>query len=190
MAILVLNAGWGCFAPFLKLRDQELSDIVTINAVHVSYFAKVMVSQLSARSKRSGLVVTSSGLACLPVPGTLAYSAAKSFSSYIAEGLHYELKDKNVDVLSYQAGEVVTKLVRKTKTDSRTILPSEAAKVCFRDLGYESMTYGAARHDYAMMWKDIIPRRWISALMYYAGDKAIERRRKEEAAEAAKEKKI
>jgi len=101
VAILVLNAGWGRFAPYLKLRDQELSDIVTINALHVAYFAKVMVSQLSSRSKRSGLVVTSSGLACLPIPGSITYSASKSFASYMAEGLHYELKDKNVDVLSY-----------------------------------------------------------------------------------------
>ena len=74
--------------------------------------------------------------------------------------MNYELNEK-VDVLSYQAGEVATKMIRRTNKDSRTILPNEAADVCFRDLGYQRMTYGAARHDYSMIWSDLIPLRWI-----------------------------
>jgi short-subunit dehydrogenase len=48
--------------------------------------------------------------------GILPYSMSKSFSSYLAQGLNVELKDK-VDVMSYQPGEVQTKLIvdRKVK---------------------------------------------------------------------------
>ena len=43
VAIMVLNAGWGRFAPYVELTDDEVQDIVRINAVHVAYMAKVMI---------------------------------------------------------------------------------------------------------------------------------------------------
>jgi len=92
-------------------------------------------------------VVTSSGLGARPISGCITYSACKSFSSYIAEGLNYELEG-SVDVLSYQAGETTTKMLKRYKTDSRTITPQRAADCCFRDLGLQPMTRGAFRHEY------------------------------------------
>ncbi len=49
---------------------------------------------------KGAMVVTSSGLGARPMAGTLTYSAAKSFSSFVAEALNYECHGK-VDVMSY-----------------------------------------------------------------------------------------
>ena len=50
-----------------------------------------------------------------PMSGILPYNMSKSFSSFLAEGLNIELKDK-IDVMSYQPGEVQTKLIGDRKT--------------------------------------------------------------------------
>ncbi len=73
---------------------------MAVNALHPIYLSKVLLKQLLSRKQRSGIIVVSSGLGSMPVPGILTYSCAKAFSSYLAEGLNYELKDK-IDVISF-----------------------------------------------------------------------------------------
>jgi short-subunit dehydrogenase len=93
VGILCLNAGVQQMGAFSELTDQEIQDIVSVNALHVVYFAKLMIAQLSQRKKRSAIIVTSSGFGAKCYAGTIAYSAAKSFASFIAEGLNYELSE-------------------------------------------------------------------------------------------------
>jgi short-subunit dehydrogenase len=62
--------------------------------------ARSVLPLMVNRDKKSGLIVVSSGLGHKPVSGTITYSASKSFASFIAEGLNYELEGK-VDVMSY-----------------------------------------------------------------------------------------
>ena len=57
-------------------------------------------------------MVVSSVASEVPLAGNIVYSAGKSFASFIAMGLNYELRDK-VDVLAYHPGEVATKLLGK-----------------------------------------------------------------------------
>ena len=67
-----------------------------VNANHVIYTAKAMIGQLVKRydttNKRSAIVVTASIAALHPASGSTTYSATKTFASYLAEGLNYELK--------------------------------------------------------------------------------------------------
>ena len=118
--------------PFDQLYDEEVERIVNVNALHVIYMSKLMVTQFLKRHETKGLksaiIVTSSGLGAIPVSGTVTYSATKSFASFVAEGLNYELAGK-IDVLSYQAGEVTTKMLNRFKTDSRKkVLPTQIKK--------------------------------------------------------------
>ena len=121
-----------------------------MNANHVVYTARVMLPQLVKRfnekNKKSGIVVTSSVMSILPMPSLNCYSATKIFVDYIAEGLNFELKDK-VDVISYQPAWVATKMIDDDKADFWTILPKDAADVCFRDIGLRPMTRGAFSHE-------------------------------------------
>ena len=81
-----------------------------------------------------------------PISGSTAYCAAKTFSSYIAEGLFHELKGK-VDVISYQPAGVATKMSGETKANAITVSAEGAASDCFRDLGMRKATVGAFRHE-------------------------------------------
>jgi short-subunit dehydrogenase len=96
----------------------------------------VFVERFKEKKIKGAIVVTASGFASRPIAGSITYSATKTFASFIAEGLNHELKDK-IDFMSYQAGEVTTKMIYRYQTDARTISTDRAAQVCFRDLGLE-----------------------------------------------------
>jgi len=44
VGILILNAGVGGMGPFSEIRDKDIEIIVNVNALHVIYFAKVLVN--------------------------------------------------------------------------------------------------------------------------------------------------
>lgn len=145
--------------PFKDLTPQEIEQTVTINALHPVYLLKALLNQLLARKKRSGIVILSSGLGSLPVPGVISYSAAKAFSSYLGQALNIELSSK-IDVISFECGEVSTKLLGSRKGPS-VIKPPQATSGCLRDLGSGGVTNGAFRHEFFM---SIMP----SFVMQYA----------------------
>ncbi len=68
--------------------------------------------------------------------------------------------------MSYQAGEVATKLLGRTQTDLRTITAERAAETCFRDLGYMPMTRGSKRHEMVMLVIDTLPLLWFQKIFY------------------------
>ncbi|TNV76896.1 hypothetical protein FGO68_gene12765 [Halteria grandinella] len=149
ISILILNAGWTCMGPFASLTPDEVEQTVTINALHPVYLIKALLPQLLKRDKRTGVIVMSSGLGSCPVPGVISYSAAKAFASYLAQGLAVELKDK-MDFLSYECGEVKTKLIGKNRKGFHVITTDRATGAGLRDLGTLSVTNGGFAHDLAM----------------------------------------
>jgi len=72
--------------------------------------SKLLIERFDKTGKPSAIFVTSSLAATMPVCGVLTYSASKAFASFISQGLNFELKDKKIDVMDYQAGNVATKL--------------------------------------------------------------------------------
>ena len=103
-----------------------------------------------------------------PFPGVITYSATKSFTAYLAEGLHYELEGK-VDVLSYRPGHVDTKMNPKEKSGDNEedyITPERAAFVCLRDLGCMPMTYGDVKHERAAQAMRFVPSHYLRKAAY------------------------
>lgn len=152
VAVVVLCAGYATIGPFVDITDDEVEKLMQINANHMVYAAKALVEQLVKRyetkGKKSALVVVSAMMALCPVSGATTYAASKSFTSYMAEGLNYELGGK-VDVISYQPAGVATKMIgqAKAKTKPGLISPEHAANCCFRDLGIRAVTKGALSHE-------------------------------------------
>ena len=89
--------------------------------------------------------MTSSGAATRPFAGFLTYSCSKSFASFLAVGLSYELRGK-VDCLAWEAGETKTKMLGDRKGWS-TINTDVAVKSSLRDLGSANLTNGNWRHE-------------------------------------------
>ena len=154
IGILCVNAGCNFSGPFIETSNENIESMVNVNSGQVAYLIKALLPQMVTRSKskgiRSGIVVTSSGMGKTIMPGFTTYCASKSFATFMAEGLNYELKD-HIDVMSYCAGQVATKFNRLTKEDSGTILTTRAAEVCFRDLGYYPWTRGSKKHELRML---------------------------------------
>jgi short-subunit dehydrogenase len=116
----------------------------------------VLLKKQLVRSKRSGILIVSSGLGTAPVSGIITYSAAKAFSRFLGQGLNYELKDK-IDVISFVCGRVVTKFggndMQKMKKSFTVISADKATKCSLRDLGIVSdgLTCGAAGHELGVL---------------------------------------
>ena len=113
------------------------------------------------------MIITSSGLGAFAAPGFISYSASKAFASFLGMGLNYELKDK-MDVMTFELGEARTKLVGTRK--SRMIIEdiSRVTKGCLRDLGYESLTYGAFVHEFSMILLSLMPGKVMQKIMFKA----------------------
>ena len=93
-------------------------------------------------------MVTSSTLGDRPIAGTMTYSATKSFASFLARGLSYELAGK-VDCLDWQCGETSTNTLRFSP-GGRVASAPEAVKGMFASLGKQRQTWGCLRHDMQM----------------------------------------
>ena len=179
IGMLILNAGWAVMGPFKDLTPLEIEQIVTINALHPIYLCKALLPNLLSRTKRSGIVITSSGLGSVAVPGILTYSASKSFSSFLGQGLSTELKSK-VDVVSFECGEVSTKLLGK-RNGFGVITPPKATWGCLRDLGSFNLTHGSFKHDLIM---SITPSFVMQMAINAMSKKVLDKYRAKQAAEA------
>lgn len=114
------------------------------------YMAKIFLQRLKQRNKeqsgrRSCLVVTSSGLAKIPMPGIVSYSSTKILVSRFCQATAEEVRSDGIDVMSWEASGVTTKLNNKTGLMMLTVKP--AVSQCFTKIGFESLTPGHWFHE-------------------------------------------
>jgi short-subunit dehydrogenase len=130
---------------FVDLTHEEIETTVNVDTLHPIYLCKTLLPKLLLREKRSAILITSSAFGTFVCPGISAYNASKAFVTYLGQGLNFELREK-IDVLSYEAGRVGTKLIGQ-KPKGTIITVENAVKSSLRDLGYESRTNGAFIHE-------------------------------------------
>lgn len=119
-----------------------------------------------ARPERSAIVVTSSGLGVRPFAGVATYSAAKACSSFMAQALNYELKDK-IDVMSWESGAAGTKFFPEEQR-AKMVPLGKAVDGMLRDLGHESITSGTLPHDWAVGFLKFAPFTTVQKMLYVA----------------------
>jgi len=104
--------------------------------------------------------VTSSGLGCRSYAGILTYSCTKTFASFLAQGLSYELKGK-VDCLDWECGETKTKMLGSRK--GWTVIDTDVAvRGSLRDLGSANVTNGNYRHEVGMFFFSLVSLNWVN----------------------------
>ena len=143
---------------------------MNINALHPMYTAKVMIGQLLARSERSAIVVTSSGLGSRPIAGCVTYSSAKACSSFMAQALSYEVRDK-IDVMSWEAGVAGTKMFPEERR-AKMYPVGKGVDGMLRDLGRQNLTYGPYAHDLTASIFTRVPDRFLQPFMFKAMSKS------------------
>ena len=55
IGILVVNAGVACMGLFNDLYNQEVEDLLNVNATHVAFTIKVLLKQMLVRHEKTGL---------------------------------------------------------------------------------------------------------------------------------------
>ena len=149
IGMLVLNAGVGEPGLIASLEDQALTNQVNVNALQPVYTIKTLLDQIVKREKRSAIIVVSSSAARRPIAGMTLYCATKTFASFIARGLSFELKDK-CDVLAWQPAAIKTKMTDAFKPDQEVggalISVKTAVNDLFKQLGKEPVATGNWRH--------------------------------------------
>ena len=90
-----------------------------------------------------------------PAAGSAVYSASKAFVNYFTEAIAYELKDR-IDVQCLTPGSTTTNLVgEKSKTLKLSLTAEKVVLGSLRDLGSETITGGAFRHDLLVQFSGI-----------------------------------
>ena len=92
IGIVCLNAGCWVDGPTDLVSDADFERVFGLNGLHVVYLTKALLPKLLARGQRSALMVTSSGLANVAMPGIASYSATKAMVSNFTQALHFEVR--------------------------------------------------------------------------------------------------
>jgi len=114
VGLFIASAGFGTSGPFIESSLEDELDMIDVNCravtEQVHYF-----SRRFALNKKGGIVLLSSIVAFQGVPLSSSYAASKAYIQTLAEGLHYELRPFNVDVLAVAPGPVRSGFAKRAK---------------------------------------------------------------------------
>ncbi len=121
--LVIYNAAYGPVKEFLNNTIDELDYYVNLNSrspLHLVYrFLKSI-----PEDQKAGILLMSSLAGLWGTQLVVPYGATKAFDYNLAEGLHYELKDRNIDVMACCAGATDTPNYRGTRPKKNLLGPS------------------------------------------------------------------
>jgi len=116
IGLAVCAAGVGHFGRFLDGTQREMDAMIRLNIDALLQITRHFGQRLAERGG-GGIIVFSSTLGATPVPFGAIYSASKSFINMFGQALNYELRPKNIDVLTFIPGGTDTEMVSKIDQD-------------------------------------------------------------------------
>jgi NAD(P)-dependent dehydrogenase (short-subunit alcohol dehydrogenase family) len=105
--LVMLAAGFGSTALFVDAPLTGELQMIAVNITAVTRLAHTFARRLCTRG-RGGIVLFGSIVGWHGVPGQATYAATKAYVQSLAEGLHHELAQQGIDVLSVAPGPVHT----------------------------------------------------------------------------------
>lgn len=106
--LAALNAGIGVGGgTFVETDLEGHLDVVRLNVLGTVHLAKLVLSDMVARSS-GRVLITSSLVAAMPGPYQTTYNASKSFLQSFASGLQTELRGSPVTVTTLMPGAIET----------------------------------------------------------------------------------
>src|SRR5262245_40639000 len=101
--ILINNAGFGEYGPFLEQPKDRVADMLQLNVVTLTELTHVFAEDMADR--RCGhILLTASLLGYQAVPGYAVYAATKAYVLLLGEALHQELRPHGVSVTALCPG--------------------------------------------------------------------------------------
>jgi short-subunit dehydrogenase len=105
--LLVNNAGFGSWGPFVEKDSERLVDQVRLNCEAVVALTRAFLPPMLER-RRGGVITVASTAGMQPLPYEAVYSATKAFARTFSDALHAELRGTGVRVLAVNPGPVPT----------------------------------------------------------------------------------
>jgi hypothetical protein len=101
--LLVNNAGFGTYGPFIELDPDEEAREIEVNCQALVRLCHAAAPVMVARGR--GAILNVSSLASrAAAPRNATYAATKAFVSHLSEGLHEELRGTGVTVTVIEPG--------------------------------------------------------------------------------------
>ena len=125
--LLVNNAGFGAYGPFLEIDPARDAQQVRVNCEAVVTLSHAFVPGMVERG-RGGVITVASTAGMQPLPYEAVYSATKAFARTFSDALHVELRGSGVRVLCVNPGPVPTEwqeVAGHTETNNPRGVPGE-----------------------------------------------------------------
>lgn len=141
--LLIYNAAYGPVKGFMENTSDELDYYLDLNARMpiqlIHRFLKNLKADLPA-----GILIMSSLAGLWGTRWVVPYGATKAFDYNLAEGLHYELKERNVEVMACCAGATDTPGYRRTRPSGNfmgpvVMKPEKVAEEALKKLGKKAV---------------------------------------------------
>ncbi|PKL82955.1 MAG: oxidoreductase [Ignavibacteriae bacterium HGW-Ignavibacteriae-3] len=117
ISILVNNAGFGYNGEFQKAELKNQIDMISVNCLAPTIITHNILQGMVNR-KKGAIIFLGSLVGYQPTPFTTSYSATKAFNLFMGEGLWYELKKYNIDVLALNPGGTKTEFQKVANTSA------------------------------------------------------------------------
>ena len=109
--VLVNNAGFGSYGPFVDQDPAVIDDMITLNIAALTRLTRLLLPAMVAGASghataplRPGVMNVASTAAFQPGPLMAAYFATKAFVLHFTEALHEELRGRGVTATAFCPG--------------------------------------------------------------------------------------
>ncbi|MGA1873673.1 MAG: SDR family NAD(P)-dependent oxidoreductase [Thermoplasmatota archaeon] len=164
VGLLVNNAGFSIFGPFLEQSLDRNMEMIELNIVAPTILAHELGRKMASKGK-GGMIFLSSMAGFVPAPLMSAYSATKSFDLFLGEALHKELKRKGIDVLTLCPGATDTEFSQRAGIESgfKGKSPVPVVRSALDGLGGPTFVVPGLRNRMEIFLTRFVPRKLMIA---------------------------
>ena len=135
IGLIVAAAGFGTSANLIEADIKVEKQLIDLNCRCLMEMSHVYGKKFTAQ-KKGGMILISSLLGFHGAFGTANYAASKAYVQALGEGLYFELRKHNVDVLTVAPGPINTGFAEAAGMNFMLALkPEEVAKESLASLG-------------------------------------------------------
>ncbi len=136
--VLINNAGFGKFGPFIKEELDTLTEMINLNIKTLTELTALVLPEMLERN--SGKILNVASTAALQsLPNFGAYAATKAYVLSFTEALHYELRKTNISVTALCPGPTETGFAKRANAESMLLFKNGMKSREVAQLGYNAL---------------------------------------------------
>ncbi|MGD8782358.1 MAG: SDR family oxidoreductase [Ignavibacteria bacterium] len=162
IGILINNAGFGSTGDYTDIDADHEEKMIKLNCLAPYILTHHFVKQMKERRK-GAIIFLGSVVSLISVPYMSTYSATKAFNTILADGLWYELKKYNIDVLSLNPGGTETEFQRLSKVSGGPFVrkPEDVVKTALKALGKKAAVVDGLMNKLNIFLSRLLPRKFV-----------------------------